>query len=492
MYPSFQKDNIDVENEINSYKDNELFELKSYVKNLEQQIKNFQSENENLINLNNNLQKEKIELNASLELKEITINQQMVLLDNLKKKNENSDLRINELEKINQELNYLYIELNQKDKSENEKNDFDKNKNKIDQIIKFSQQVDSLSIIKSRLEHDNRILVNKINYLQVEHENEINMLKKNHAFEFEKKNKIISNLQDELSLIQNNSILNNNNTLNFKFSQINEEKIMNLEKSLKKNFNESFNLKSLIQNLQTKIKFNEGNIKRKENYIKELKNDLNLSEEKLKFTIEENKTINQENKIEINKINYEKENLLKQNYDLRKAYENFNIGIKDINNLFINKMKNIHNLLYNYRLKIKEFQSQLNNAKEQIQNLTKENEKLKKINYKYDKKRNKSNNINIRYKNFENRNNALNFSNSKNTFDTKNIEFDSFNDNNLYNYNKNSYIKNPSNENNIYNSSLDDPFIVYQQQSLENFKNVLQKVDEDISNNISLIRTSND
>ena len=112
MYPSFQKDNIDVENEINSYKDNELFELKSYVKNLEQQIKNFQSENENLINLNNNLQKEKIELNASLELKEITINQQMVLLDNLKKKNENSDLRINELEKINQELNYLYIEFN--------------------------------------------------------------------------------------------------------------------------------------------------------------------------------------------------------------------------------------------------------------------------------------------------------------------------------------------------------------------------------------------
>ena len=175
MYPSFQKDNYDVENEINSYKDNELFELKSYVNKLEQQLKNFQSENENLINLNNYLQKEKIELNASIELKEITINQQMELLDNLKKKNENSDLRINELEKINQELNYLYIELNQKDKSENEKIDFDKNKNKIDQLIKFSQQVDSLSIIKSRLEHDNRILVNKINYIQLEYENERNM-----------------------------------------------------------------------------------------------------------------------------------------------------------------------------------------------------------------------------------------------------------------------------------------------------------------------------
>ena len=190
MYPSFQKDNYDVENEINSYKDNELFELKSYVNKLEQQLKNFQSENENLINLNNYLQKEKIELNASIELKEITINQQMELLDNLKKKNENSDLRINELEKINQELNYLYIELNQKDKSDNEKVDFDKNKNKIDQLIKFSQQVDSLSIIKSRLEHDNRILVNKINYIQLEHENEINMLKKFKHLNLKKKIKL--------------------------------------------------------------------------------------------------------------------------------------------------------------------------------------------------------------------------------------------------------------------------------------------------------------
>ena len=190
MYPSFHKDNFEVESEINSYKDNELFELKSYINKLEQQIKNFQSENENLINLNNNLQKEKIELNASIELKEITINQQMALLDNLKKKNENSEIRINELEKINQELNYLYIELNQKDKSESEKIDFDKNKNKTDQLIKFSQQVDSLSIIKSRLEHDNRILMNKINYIRLEHENEINMLKKNQAFEFEKKIKL--------------------------------------------------------------------------------------------------------------------------------------------------------------------------------------------------------------------------------------------------------------------------------------------------------------
>ena len=49
--------------------------------------------------------------------------------------------------------------------------------------------------MKSRLEHDNKILANKINQIQLTHENEINMLKKMHNSEIEKKNKIIFNLK---------------------------------------------------------------------------------------------------------------------------------------------------------------------------------------------------------------------------------------------------------------------------------------------------------
>ena len=44
-----------------------------------------------------------------------------------------------------------------------------------DQLIKFSNQLENLLIIKSRLEYDNKILVNKINYIQLEYENERNM-----------------------------------------------------------------------------------------------------------------------------------------------------------------------------------------------------------------------------------------------------------------------------------------------------------------------------
>ena len=162
-------------------------DVKIYIDNLEQQIKSYEIENNNLLNSNNILQKEKIELNASLESKEITINQQISLLDNLKKKNENNEIRILDLEKINQQLNYLYIELTQKNKTliENQKLNLlrTNNKNTTDQLIKFSSQLEGLSIIKSRLEHDNKILVNKINQIQLEHENEINMLKKIHSSE---------------------------------------------------------------------------------------------------------------------------------------------------------------------------------------------------------------------------------------------------------------------------------------------------------------------
>ena len=64
-----------------------------------------------------------------------------------------------------------------------------------DKLINLSNQLDNLTIIKSRLEYDNKILANKLNSLQLEHENEVTMLKTIHNSEIAKKNKIISNLQ---------------------------------------------------------------------------------------------------------------------------------------------------------------------------------------------------------------------------------------------------------------------------------------------------------
>ncbi len=452
----------------NNNKKEEEYDIKSYIKNLEEQIKYYKLENEKLINFKNYIEKEKLELNESLELKEITINQQLSLLDNLKKKNDNYEIRIIELEKINQELNYICIELSEKNKTliENQKNSVSNsdNKNTTDQLIKFSNQLENLSIIKSRLEHDNKILVNKINYIQLEHENERNMLKKIHSAEIEKKNKIILNLQEEVSQLNN---LNKENNSNNYIQIINE--YSNLEKKTRKISNENFNLKSLTQDLQSKLNIYKETIKRKDNYIKELQNNLRNSEEELKLISVENETINEESKLIIEKINNEKNDLLKQNNDFRNAYEQFNIIINNANNIYIKKIKNFEDLISKKDLKLKEYEKEYNELNEKNNLLSYENEKLKRENNRYEKsknkhrfQRNKSLNLN------DSKNMTLNTSSSKkNVFENKTADSIKENNNNL---NSNISI-------NIYNNNLDDPFIASQQQSLELFKNILQKYD---------------
>ena len=447
----------------NNNKKEEEYDLKTYIKNLEEKIKYYNLENEKLINLNKELEKEKLELNASLELKEITINQQLSLLENLKKKNENYEIRLMELEKINQELNYIYIELSEKNKTlmENQKINLSdsNNKNTTDQLIKFSNLLENLSIIKSRLEHDNKILVNKINYIQLEHENERNMLKKIHNSEIEKKNKIIINLQEELSKL---NTLNNENISNNYHKIINE--YPNPEKKTKKISNNNFNLKSLIQDLQSKLIIYEETIKRKDNYIKELQNSLRNSEEELKIISIENETINEESKLIIEKINNEKNDLLEKNKEFRNAYEKFNIIINKANNKYIQKIQNFEDLILKKNLKLKEYEKEFNELNEKNHFLSFENENLKRKNdrfentKKYRIQRNKSLNLN------ESKNISFYTSSSKkNHFENKTV--DSIKENN--NLNSNISI-------NIYNN-LDDPFIVSQQQSLELFKNILQK-----------------
>ena len=452
----------------NNNKKEEEYDIKSYIKNLEEQIKYYKLENEKLINFKNYIEKEKLVLNESLELKEITINQQLSLLDNLKKKNDNYEIRIIELEKINQELNYICIELSEKNKTliENQKNSVSNsnNKNTTDQLIKFSNQLENLSIIKSRLEHDNKILVNKINYIQLEHENERNMLKKIHSAEIEKKNKIILNLQEEVSQLNN---LNKENNSNNYIQIINE--YSNLEKKTRKISNENFNLKSLTQDLQSKLNIYKETIKRKDNYIKELQNNLRNSEEELKLISVENETINEESKLIIEKINNEKNDLLKQNNDFRNAYEQFNIIINNANNIYIKKIKNFEDLISKKDLKLKEYEKEYNELNEKNNLLSYENEKLKRENNRYEKsknkhrfQRNKSLNLN------DSKNMTLNTSSSKkNVFENKTVDSIKENNNNL---NSNISI-------NIYNNNLDDPFIASQQQSLELFKNILQKYD---------------
>ncbi len=67
---------------------------------------------------------------------------------------------------------------------------------------------------------------------------------------------------------------------------------------------------------------------------------------------------------------------------------------------------------------------------------------------------------------------------------------------NINEYNNNSYnissVKGINEGNLLTFNNLDDPFVLSQQQSLEDFKNVLQRVDENLSENNLLLNNVKD
>ena len=94
-------------NESNFSRNDNLIEIKNQLINLEEKNKILQTENERLMNLNHILQKERIELNSINESKNNTI----------KTKNEKLENQLLAYEKLNSDLNYAIIELNQKNKT---------------------------------------------------------------------------------------------------------------------------------------------------------------------------------------------------------------------------------------------------------------------------------------------------------------------------------------------------------------------------------------
>ena len=516
MNSPYSIEKLNTISESNFSRNDNLIEIRNQVINLEENNKILQGENERLINLNHILQKERIELKSINESKDNIIKDQILLLNNLKSKNEKLENQLLSYEKLNSDLNYAIIELNQKNKTlisnQNILLSSSNQKEIEDKLINITQQLDSLSIIKSRLEHDNKLLLNQINQLQSKHENEINMLKKIQNSEILKQNKIISNLQNGLNNLQLNTSIDINNNSNIQnksniFPQSLMDEFLNFEKKTKMIKEDNIKLYSILNDLENKIKIYKDNIERKDNYIKELQSNLRNVENNLKIKNEEIDLINKDNFYQMEKCFKERNELINENNNLKNAYEYCNTGIKDINELFNQKNKNFQTLISNYNKKIKEleFQLQQSNQKNEILNL--EIEKLKRKNKRYEKK-----DINLKKKiPFQKRNlsfngsgkSLLNNSNTINSTKNNNEQYmnNTFSGNLSNEYNINTYNSNFSKIKNrkinttdfsSININLEDPFFYIQHKSLEDFKTILQKVDENLSENTSFINKIKD
>ena len=166
---------INFQSEIKN-EDETFLQMKSYMKNLEQIITKQQNEIALLKMSNSNYEKDKIKNTSLLNLKDNIIRDTKLILENLKYKNKLLESKNSQLEKDNLEINDFNAELKQKNKILMNSQFYNQNKNS--QYINLINELNEVSVIKSKLEFEIKNLQNKINEITIQYENEIKLITK--------------------------------------------------------------------------------------------------------------------------------------------------------------------------------------------------------------------------------------------------------------------------------------------------------------------------
>ena len=415
-------------------------QIKNYIIELEQNIQNQQIEILNLKNVISNLKNEKLILNQEYEKQEVTIKNLSAITEDLKVKINEYENKISELEKVNTTLNYNNIELNQKNKSFSNINEtIIQSKNISQDLLSVYDRLNEVEIMKNKLEFDNKKLINQLNDIQKNYSNEINLLKKIKNNEIEQLNKNLLTLSNNLNvklernLVEENSKneINNNLNNNSYLEQITllENKVKDLNEKIYDLENENKILKEQINENKNKL-------------INEIKNtNNNVEENNLK---NENINNSKETENQIEKLIFERDDILNKYNELKINYDKFNLGLKEANNLFIEKTLSFNKVLNSYNNKMTEYKLKIKQLKIKINELIDENLNLKS---KIVNKNNK---------------NTLIYNDQGNFFNIRKKVIQS---------NQNKFPKNY------------DPYSASQHKSLDLFRNILLKVDESLKNN---------
>ena len=296
-----------------NFKEDSISEMKNYIFSLEKKIKEEEFEMKHLKNTISNLEQNKLSLIQELDKKESIINEITNSYEKLKNESKQNKSKINELESENRSLNYSNIELTQRNKSLfSTKESIMKNKEIIpNQLIEIQNQLDENEIMKNKLEFDNRKLINKINDLQNEFDNEINLLNKIKNGEIQQLQKTILNLDKELKLnLQKNNFHEQNKTYNNNQSLFLIEQFSSFENKIKELNDLVFTLEKDKKNLMNKIKEYEIEIEHKDKFIQELKIKVDDSENVFNQKLNELKINHNDNIIEVKETENEIEKLI--------------------------------------------------------------------------------------------------------------------------------------------------------------------------------------
>ena len=348
-------------------------DIKKRFKNLNQKLSIIENDNNHLkkqLMIEKN--KNKNILPDNRIILENSINEGKKLIDDVQKKNAKLKEKLNDLETQNNSLNYQLIDANQKIKrlesdskqkenDNNNNNNGNNNQDNSNEINKLKNLIDEHEKNIAKLSFDNKKLLEKMENMKKEYKEEKKLMInyknseiKSHIQVIEKYKQFFKNNNINENMINNRMNLNGNNNLDY-------EKLM-------------------IE------------LKNKDKIIKSLNLKINKCVDEYKNVIEVNSLSEQHSK-EYQKLNEklfnEKNELLKQNENLKRAISSFTNQMNEANNIYKNKAYQNNKYINDLINKLQEYKKKVITLKKKICELHEIIDKLK--NNKYQRSTNNSN-----------------------------------------------------------------------------------------------------
>ena len=337
-----------------------------------------------LIQENDKLKLAQVEQMKNLSLKDSIIDSNKQEISRILNKKYLLETEDESNKKAINELNYKIIELNQKIESYNTlnkitqkiKNEKPENLEHIYelQINDLNNKMNEIEIKNSKLEFDNKNLLNKIDILSKDKKTQLEIMEALYRKKYEVFEKSIERLNDMINELLNEKQRDSVDLINYsgiqndiykhfaeyeeKIRKLNQDNILIKKENMKlKNENEELSI--IINGKETIIEKLQSNINKIENDFRQKISEINSP----------NIINNYDNNENIEQLLSEQKRLMEENEILKNNYEQMTQGINEANELFVAKQKEYENTINAQRGKLKEYKFKISILKIKVNEL---------------------------------------------------------------------------------------------------------------------------